>query len=463
MLSLIVVSDRSPIIMAAPWPRVAIVGGGISAACAAMALSARNIQPVVFEAGKRLGGRLHASEFLRASDGSRFGNLLTFLASINCVEPWHGRFGVVGTRTKVITQDSFLPKEHFGRATGGTAQSEDKGLRDSGDFCNFIQSKDQLYLNTSRTDDGGSIVSKLLTMANAQVYMNAKVTNMALETGNVLAQSLSWGVDVEIGENSDGRGAVETQRKQNFDAVIIAAHNPWMAASTIAANALGEDNSSDSISSLDLSDPVKQRLAELVDSLASLRMHKCLPVAVVKKYFPQGTLDGIPFDAATILGSSKLQFMSRGQTLLLNQVGDYPFLSNIKDHNKTLDGELWTAVSTTAFAEKLLADNSTINPQEINNIIGDKLGPALEEIIMGFSENKNATSAFTEAKMWKAGLTDGTLESWSMFDEDSIVLEPLYLALAGDYIRRHGSPFEAAALSGMEAGERLGDLLNPQQ
>ena len=55
------------------------------------------------------------------------------------------------------------------------------------------------------------------------------------------------------------------------------------------------------------------------------------------------------------------------------------------------------------------------------------------------------------AKRWGAGVATGSLN----LREDAVSLEPWRVAIAGEWVRRHGSPAEAAALSGLEAGERV--------
>ena len=55
------------------------------------------------------------------------------------------------------------------------------------------------------------------------------------------------------------------------------------------------------------------------------------------------------------------------------------------------------------------------------------------------------------AKRWGAGFAAGTLG----LKEDCVSLEPWRLAIAGDFLADRASPVEAAALSGMEAGERI--------
>eukprot|EP00978_Attheya_sp_CCMP212_P000071 scaffold145_cov54-Attheya_sp.AAC.9 len=58
---------------------------------------------------------------------------------------------------------------------------------------------------------------------------------------------------------------------------------------------------------------------------------------------------------------------------------------------------------------------------------------------------------YAVAKRWNAAFTSQTLN----LKEDSIALAPWRLALCGDYISNsYSTPFEAAALSGLDAGER---------
>ena len=55
------------------------------------------------------------------------------------------------------------------------------------------------------------------------------------------------------------------------------------------------------------------------------------------------------------------------------------------------------------------------------------------------------------AQCWRAGVGAGTLG----LQEDCVSLEHWRLAIAGDFLREHSSPAQAAALSGMEAAERV--------
>jgi len=61
------------------------------------------------------------------------------------------------------------------------------------------------------------------------------------------------------------------------------------------------------------------------------------------------------------------------------------------------------------------------------------------------------------AVCWRSAFPSRTLG----LKEDSIILHPWRLAIGGDFIRAldtHSSPFEAAAMSGLEAGERIAAL-----
>ena len=52
---------------------------------------------------------------------------------------------------------------------------------------------------------------------------------------------------------------------------------------------------------------------------------------------------------------------------------------------------------------------------------------------------------------WERGLAVGSLG----LEENCVSLEPWRLAIAGEYLRTRSSPLEAAACSGLEAGERV--------
>ena len=59
---------------------------------------------------------------------------------------------------------------------------------------------------------------------------------------------------------------------------------------------------------------------------------------------------------------------------------------------------------------------------------------------------------------WGAGFPGTTLG----IDEPCVSLEPWRLAVCGDFLRPRPSPLEAAAESGLEAGERVAGWLREQ-
>ena len=123
---------------------------------------------------------------------------------------------------------------------------------------------------------------------------------------------------------------------------------------------------------------------------------------------------------------------------------------------------MWTCVSTEAMAAWLLAkgaDSMTSQEhavamrcaqEELSQEVGRLLSPFCDEpLVVGQGV----------ARRWSAAFPGSTLEGWSRQEEDAISLQPFGLAIAGDFVRRRGCNMEAAALSGLEAGERVAQWL----
>lgn len=117
----------------------------------------------------------------------------------------------------------------------------------------------------------------------------------------------------------------------------------------------------------------------------------------------------------------------------------------------TTDGdEHWTAISTPDFAAAVL------EPGDVD-MASAAMATELARLVAPFYGAGCAPCASAStAKRWGSAFTVGNLESWSRFEEESVSLAPYKLAICGDFIRGHPCPIEAAALSGMEAGERVG-------
>ena len=80
--------------------------------------------------------------------------------------------------------------------------------------------------------------------------------------------------------------------------------------------------------------------------------------------------------------------------------------------------------------------------REFSHLVAQHFGGSPESV-----PRPNAVAA----KRWGAGFTAGSLG----LAEDTIGLEPWRLAIAGDFLRSHHCPAEAAAQSGLAAGERV--------
>lgn len=155
-------------------------------------------------------------------------------------------------------------------------------------------------------------------------------------------------------------------------------------------------------------------------------------------------------------------------------------------------GELWTAISTPSFARAILAHAHASEPgdsrpggaaaaaatqvmsQEVARLFAPYFGQEPSAVpvrtrraprtVMAptpFTFARSLTAAFrtlalqaplaAAAKRWGAAFADGSCE----LREGAVGLEPWRVAIAGDYLQRQPSPVEAAASSGLEAGERV--------
>ena len=141
----------------------------------------------------------------------------------------------------------------------------------------------------------------------------------------------------------------------------------------------------------------------------------------------------IPFDAATTPTSSVLQFLAR----------------EASKPGRASTGNAWTVVSTSAFADARPGNDAVAS---LGLLLADE---TLR--LLGPHGARMATAG--AAKMWRAAFSAETLEGWSRGAQHAVVLEPYRLAICGDFVRAAACPVEAAALSGMEAGDRVAALL----
>lgn len=410
-------------------PRIAVIGGGIAGSICSTVLRQSGAELTIFDMGRKsAGGRFGAArsqrkanpvdrgaQFMCSSDvGSRFSQVLGFLESRGLVAPWQGRFGIMGTRG-----GGFLPKEIIDgtviggiKADKGTADNEDSSHPD--DFCGFLAggSKSRMYIGTPSMSD---ICNRLLDAPGIDVRAGSQVTDLHVTPKG-------WQILC---------GTSDTNER--FDAVVVATHNPALAARAVRRLALEEAGGAGSPADVE---QLRSRLTRLAEKLQELRDHHTSPLYTLSAAVPFGSLStNLPFDAVACPTSQHIQFLSR----------DASKPGRAADAASEI--EYWTAVSSVALAKDLIAKQ--ISEQEAAEQIA---GHLLELLKPGLREGSQLPPiASASAKCWRAALTTKTLG----LQEDSIGLEPWRLAICGDFIRSSPSPIEAAVLSGLEAGERM--------
>jgi len=408
-------------------PRVAVIGGGIAGSMAAFSLRAvGGATPVVFDAGKRIGGRIgggtnetgpggdNGAQFFRAST-QKFGSLLKFLESHHIVGPWEGEFGILGTRSG---RDGFLSRTHMptellGSLKPGGSLAHSQALAvDTGDFCGFIEGQGTLY---SGIPSNGSVCPQILQLCGAEVRTDTRVTSVR----RISAASGGWQV------------TSEADQSEIFDAVIFATHDASVPAACITE--LATDTHSPE---------VHERLQELTKALLNARANR-VPVFTLSAEVACGG-EVVPFDAVTVHGSQRIQFLVRDSS----KPGR--IAAKGKKH------ELWTCISSSALAAWVLSKNNTTAAAFVQ--AQHELTEELSTILAPFYDTPPVVTN-PYVRRWSAAFTNATLESWSRQEEECVSLEPFRLAIAGDFVRRHGCPIESAALSGLEAGERVGSWL----
>ena len=474
--------------------KVAIVGGGLAGSLAALVARSRGLKPTIFDAGKRsAGGRIAGGrnadsglQFLLGTD-PRFLSVLGLLAREELVAPWNGRFGILGSRG-----GGFLPAAALASTPIGSMMREgadthtDKGSGDV-DFCGLLGRKADSQPVYVGTPSNASIIPGLCAAAGIDVHLGAKVQSVHLH--QPAGSSSRWTLQFAEGASSEAANATNDE----FDALILATHDAGLAASAVrtvaaAASSVAADVGGDEAGAEAEAEAVQGRLSALAAALDSQRAERTSAAFTWSGYFPVGFSDHIPFDAVSVPGSPILSFLSRdaskpGRSALASGGGD----SEVR-------GELWTAVSTSDFAAAVLTH--TLRPEASSAPGGAPFGGDSGDSERGGSAAAAANEAMTHevrklfgpyfaagsgggggtaaggeppsadslapsplasaAKRWGAGFAAGTLG----LSEESVGLEPWRLAICGDYIaRQRSSPAEAAALSGMDAAERVASWL----
>lgn len=248
-------------------PRVAVIGGGLTGSLCALSLVSRGLQPVVFDGGRGLGGRSTAAHFLTTAD-PHLSAVLGTLAQNKLVAPWAGRFGIVGSK------GGFLAAQHVASGLGGRSLSSDpedvsstlpQAPIDEGDFCGFLAASSPSNKAASplhcAVGGGRALAAGICELGGIDVRSSSKVTSLQLDPA-----SSRWTVRA-----SSGSPAPEVLE---FDAVVIASHDPSFAASAIADLPAEHPSLAD--------DVVRSTLADLAKALRDLREEATSPVFTLK-------------------------------------------------------------------------------------------------------------------------------------------------------------------------------------
>ena len=418
---------------------VGVIGGGLAGSLAALVLRSRGLRATVLDAGQRhLGGRLaggshpdSGASFLRASEpGSQWAAVLAMLAREGLVAPWNGRFGLLGA------QGGFLPREVLGSTSLAALMRDEVDAAEQGgvDFCNFLGSAEQpVHVGTPAN---ASICAGICVAAGVEVRLATRVTN-----AQPLAHGKGWRLQL-----ADGAPCGEVEA--TYDALVLATHDAEFAAGAVRAAAALSPHPDGA----PIDEQAAARLAALADALSAQRAERTGAVFSWSGYYPRGTSAMLPFDGATTPSSPVVRFLARD--------GSRPGRPEAR-----AEGELWTAITTGSFARTALAtapageagdsERGGTAAAAVAAAVADEVG-RLWSPFFGGEPHAVPRPTAAHAKRWGAGFASGTLG----LQEDCVGLEPWRLAIAGEYLgSRSCGPAEAAAISGLEAGERVASWL----
>mmetsp|Transcript_15852 Transcript_15852/g.18705 ORF Transcript_15852/g.18705 Transcript_15852/m.18705 type:complete len:439 (+) Transcript_15852:58-1374(+) len=435
-------------------PRIAVVGGGISGTLCSLILRNRGLTPVVFDkghrqSGGRLGGGMNpdsGAQFIRGTD-PRVVNVLAMLQGANILEEWKGRFGFLGSK------GGFLSAEVVGTSSIHAMGKENELVlqgNDEGDFCGFINNRGKTYVGH---DSMATICANILKECSVEVHTNSTLLQHIPPTFNTTSEDETWKLQFE------GQGEVSPLMK--FDGLVITTHDPILAAGVV-----------DSIlktSDAQIVDQWESTEKQLKAFSSDLRHTTHTSGCTLSAYYPVNALSSVlPFDAVSLPSSHILQFLSRDASKPARKPSHF---IDINGSTKTMETELWTAVATAQFSESMRANQKGSLPnrwheEKALSIMNRELSRLLS---LYFNKDEAAVPqpVSAHAKFWGRAFIDKGL----VLNEDCVGLEPWSVVVAGDFIRKMtsavedgpSSPFEAAALSGLDAGERMASFFNPTQ
>jgi len=428
--------------MAQP-PRVAVVGGGIAGTLCSLVLKNRGINPTLIDGGRRSAGRLRndGAQFLRAAD-PRLIPVYGMLERQGLLKEWKGRFGMLGS-----SGGGFLPAEivtantrHGGSTQGmekqksvaGSTTDDYQTASDAGDFCHFVGSAAvPTFVGAPSMTD---LCPEILRLAGVEQVNNSSLVGATLEDGG-------WCLDVQ--DNNNGTPSQRIAPDAKFDALVLATHDPSLASGAILSIVDGEIKAGGYSSKEDAAEKggdasiVIERLSEMADSLQKVRDHDRMPVYSVSITYPEGFSQSIPFDAVSVPGSIVVQFLVSDES---------------KPSPENSAGEGWTAITTSQLASAILS-RPEMSDEERLALVSKTVTKEIAQLFSSYHGGTVPEPLDISVKRWGAAFCSRGLQ----LKEDSILLAPWRLAVCGDFIRdlsAYETPLEAAALSGLEAGER---------
>mmetsp|Transcript_24516 Transcript_24516/g.43497 ORF Transcript_24516/g.43497 Transcript_24516/m.43497 type:complete len:435 (-) Transcript_24516:3544-4848(-) len=427
-------------------PRVAVVGGGIAGTLCSLVLKNRGVRPVLIDGGKSgMGGRLRngGAQFIRASD-PRLVPVFHMLEQEGLLAEWKGRFGMLGS-----SGGGFLPSEIVttsssgGGGVMGLQQATDLGednvtsppssaasATDAGDFCQFVEgSRATTFVGVPSMT---KLCPEICRIAGIEEINDTKLIGASPKKEG------GWSLRVE-NETVDP--------EDTFDALVMATHDPSLAAGAIQqivraeVVAGGYAEVEDAIEAKDDASLVLNRLQEIAQSLQRVRDNDKLPVYAVSLSYPDGFSNPIKFDAVSIPGSRMVQFLVREDS----KPGSIPGY-----------GEMWTAITTSQLASTIL-ERRDISDDEKRHAVAAAVVEEVGQLVAPYHDGDAPEPIHIDVKRWGAAFCSQGLN----LKENSIFLAPWRLSICGDFIRdlsAHSNPLEAAAISGLEAGERTASL-----
>ncbi|OEU22401.1 hypothetical protein FRACYDRAFT_232556 [Fragilariopsis cylindrus CCMP1102] len=446
-------------------PRVAVVGGGIAGTLCSLVLKHRGIEPILIDAGRSgMGGRLRngGAQFLRAAD-PRLATVVGMLEQKGFLQEWKGRFGMLGSTgggflpAETITKNNdFKPREgseeqQQDSSSSETAAAAGKTLlkaSDGGDFCRFVEgSTAPTYMGMPSMTD---LCPEICRMSGIEQITDSKLV------GATPMKEGGWTINVE---SNDSTELLKVDPNEKFDALVLATHDPSVASAIIRSIVDAEldaggfsshenaaANNTDEHSAL-----VMNRLGEMADSLQRVRDNEKMPVFALSLTYPKGFSQDIPFDAVSVPGSQLVQFLARDASK--------PGFN--KNSNGDEKGETWTAITTSQMASSILSQ-PVLSDEEKSELVAQGVISEIAQLLASYNGGSTPEPSEVSVKRWGAAFCSKGLQ----LKEDSIFLAPWRLTICGDFIRdqsEYQTPLEAAALSGLEAGERTASFWTPEE